>query len=90
MIVTIDVVLLVTNPDVGKLVPMAVICPLCACPSRLWMSLGREVVEPTAWFRRTWIASSSLSKRSSMRDWKRTEMETNGERERARERERER
>lgn len=78
VIVTIDAVLLVTNPDEGKLVLMAVIGPLCVCPSKLWMSLGREAVEPTAWFRRTWIASSSLSKRSSIRDWKRTEMENKG------------
>lgn len=33
------------------------------------MSLGRLVVEPTAWFRRTRMASSSLSSRSSIRDW---------------------
>lgn len=58
-----------TKAEVGKLAPMAAIGPFCACPSRLCMSLGRLVVEPTAWFRRTRIASSSLSRRSSIRDW---------------------
>lgn len=48
---------------------MAAIGPFCACPSRLCMSLGRLAVEPTAWFLRTRIASSSLSRRSSIRDW---------------------
>lgn len=58
-----------TKAEVGKFAPMAAIGPFCACPSRLCMSLGRLVVEPTAWFLRTRIASSSLSRRSSIRDW---------------------
>lgn len=58
-----------TKAEAGKLAPRAAIGPFCACPSRLCMSLGRLVVEPTAWFLRTRIASSSLSRRSSIRDW---------------------
>lgn len=66
---TIAAVRLGTNADAGKFAPMAAIGPFCACPSRLCMSLGRLAVEPTAWFLRTSIASSSLSRRSSIRDW---------------------
>lgn len=58
-----------TKAEVGKFAPMDAIGPFCACPSRLCMSLGRLVVGPTAWFLRTRIASSSLSRRSSIRDW---------------------
>lgn len=63
--ITICAVRLATNPEAEKLVSG----PLCAWPNRLWMSLDRLAVEPTAWFRRTMIASSSLSNLSSIRDW---------------------
>lgn len=66
---TIAAVRLATNAEGGKFAPIAAIGPFCACPSRLWMSLGRLAGEPTAWFLRTRIASSSLSRRSSIRDW---------------------
>lgn len=67
---TIDAVRLGTSAEAGKFGPMVVIGPFCACPSRLCMSLGRLAVEPTAWFLKTRIASSNLSRRSSIRDWK--------------------